>query len=64
MNIYTQNYTKIFKIAHFAGRWTGEASSGGVGAGAGGVGDGARGSDGRGQRGGGSGVAWAAMELP
>jgi hypothetical protein len=59
--MHIQNYTKHYKIPYFAGRL---ADAGVVGAGAGGVGDGGRGSGGRGQRRGGSGVAWAAMELP
>jgi hypothetical protein len=59
--MHIQNYTKHYKIPYFAGRL---ADAGGVGAGAGGVGDGGRGSGGRGQRRGGSGVAWAAVELP
>ena len=62
--MHIQNYTKHYKIAHFAGRLVGEASAGGVGAGAGGVGNGGRGSDGRGRRRGGFGVAWATVELP
>jgi hypothetical protein len=62
--MHIQNYTKHYKIAHFAGRLAGEASAGGVGAGAGGVGDGGTGSDGRGRRRGGFGVAWATVELP
>jgi hypothetical protein len=62
--MHIQNYIKNYKITHFAGRWVGEASVGGVGAGAGGVGDGGRGSGGRGLRRGGCGVAWVAMELP
>jgi hypothetical protein len=57
--MHIQNYTKHYKISYFAGRL---ADAGGVGAGAGGVGG--RGSGGRGQRRGGSGVAWAAVELP
>jgi hypothetical protein len=61
---HRQNYTKHDKIAYFAGRLAGEADAGGVGAGAGGVGDGGRGSGGHGRRRGGSGVAWAAVELP
>ena len=59
--MHIQNYTKHYKIPYFAGRL---ADAGGVGAGAGGVEDGGRGSGGRGQRRGGSGVAWAAVELP
>jgi hypothetical protein len=55
--MHIQNYTKHYKIAHFAGRLAGEA-------GAGGIGDGGRGSGGRGRRRGGSGVAWVAVELP
>jgi hypothetical protein len=39
--MHIQNYTKNYKIAHFAGWLAGEASAGGVGAGVGGVGDGA-----------------------
>jgi hypothetical protein len=62
--MHIQNYTKKYKIAHFAGRLAGEASAGGVAAGVGGVEDGGRGSGGRGLRRGGSGVAWAAVELP
>jgi hypothetical protein len=62
--MHIQSYTKYYKIAHFAGRLAGEASAGEVGAGASGVGDGGRGSGGRGRRRGGSGVAWAAVELP
>jgi hypothetical protein len=62
--LHIQNYTKHYKIAHFAGRLAGEASAGGVRAGVGGVGDGGRGSGGRGRRRGGSGVACAAVDLP
>jgi hypothetical protein len=62
--MHIQNYTKHYKIPYFARRLAGEADAGGVGAGAGGVGDGGRGSGGRGRRRGGSGVAWAAVELP
>jgi hypothetical protein len=36
--MHIQNYTEHYKIAHFARRLAGEASTGGVRAGAGGVG--------------------------
>jgi hypothetical protein len=48
--MHIQNYTKNYKIAHFAGRLAGEASADGVGADAGGIGDGGRGSGGRRRR--------------
>jgi hypothetical protein len=62
--MYIQNYTKHYKIPYFAGRLAGEADASGVGAGAGGVGEGGRDSGGRRRCRGGSGVAWAAVELP
>jgi hypothetical protein len=55
--MHIQNYTKHYKIPYFVGRLAGEADAGGVG-------DGGRGSGGRRQRRGGSGVAWAVVELP